>query len=201
MFNVKEFWNTRYRNNWRGSGEGSRGNLAIFKAWLVNSLITEKGIRSVVDLGCGDGEIAGLIDVRTYTGVDISPAAVELCNNRFATRSRRHFQTYEQTVPYAELALSLDVLYHILDDDEYLLYLTTLFSAALDYVIIYSCNFDGAERNHIRPRKFTDDIPSEWGLELHLPNLYPNESWSEFFIYKRKLSTFPRKKPPLLGTG
>ena len=188
MIDVIKFWNTRYKDNWRGSGEGSRGQLALFKAWLVNSLITEKGIRSVVDLGCGDGVIASMLEVRTYTGVDVSSTAIEMCKQVFAARSRRHFQTFEEIIPYAELALSLDVLYHILDDDEYILYLATLFSVAQDYVVIYSCNFEGEARNHIKPRMFTKDVPSEWGLELHLPNMYPKESWSEFFVYKRKIS-------------
>lgn len=188
MLNVKQFWDTRYTNNWRGSGEGSRGHLATFKAWMVNSLITEKGIRSVVDLGCGDGEIAGLIEAYTYTGVDVSPAAVALCEQRFETRNRRHFQLYKEPISSAELALSLDVLYHILSDHEYHTYMKKLFDTAERYVVIYSCNFEGPERHHIRPRMFTADIPEGWQLERYFPNLYPHESWSEFFIYKRVTS-------------
>ena len=40
-----------------------------------------------------------------------------------------------------ELSLSLDVIYHILDDNEYKKYMEDLFKFSNKYVIIYSNNY------------------------------------------------------------
>jgi hypothetical protein len=66
------------------------------------------------------------------------------------------------------LTLSLDVIYHLVEDDILEHYMRTLFDASVRYVIIYSSdsnNNRGFEGTRVRHRKF-----SRW-IQEHLPNL------------------------------
>jgi hypothetical protein len=97
----------------------------------------------------------------------------------------------------ADLTLSLDVIYHLVEDDVFERYLRTLFGASRRYVIIYSSDSDdnrGYEGTHVRHRKFTRWIQENltgWKLSRHLPNRYPYRgdyrtgSFADFFLYER----------------
>ena len=96
----------------------------------------------------------------------------------------------------ADLVLSLDVIYHLIEDDIFERYVNDLFAAARRNVIIYSSNSDdnrGYEGTHVKHRKFTDWIEqniSGWQIKEHIPNRYPYEgdytkgSFADFFIYE-----------------
>lgn len=58
----------------------------------------------------------------------------------------------------ADLTMSLNVIYHLIEDDTYHIYMKRLFSSSKKYVYICSCNFDKSYANHIKCRKFTDYI-------------------------------------------
>ena len=76
-FNNKFFWNFRYKYFPElGSGQGSRGEVKEQK----RQLLLEFGIecsKSVLDIGCGDGETLHGLNIENYIGVDISQAAIE----------------------------------------------------------------------------------------------------------------------------
>ena len=44
------------------------GELAKFKARVMNDFVRENGIRSVIELGCGDGMQLALADYPRYLG-------------------------------------------------------------------------------------------------------------------------------------
>ena len=94
----------------------------------------------------------------------------------------------------AELTLSLDVIYHLVEDDVYHSYMQTLFQSSERFVIVYSSDYDEAQRYHERRRKFTDWVAenaSDWELLQHIPNKYPWDAGNEesslasFYIYKK----------------
>lgn len=97
----------------------------------------------------------------------------------------------------AELALSFDVLYHLIEDEVFEQYLHDLFNSSAKYVCIYSCNFDKKHAKHVRCRKFTDYIMeniSGWEFIGMIENQYPydesdpdNTSWSDFYFYQRNI--------------
>ena len=67
-----EYWERRYRERENsGSGSGSYGRLAEFKAEVINSFISENGIRSVLEFGSGDGNQLSLFKIEDYTGFDV----------------------------------------------------------------------------------------------------------------------------------
>jgi hypothetical protein len=179
------------------SGMGSVGRLARFKATTINRFVAGNGITSMIDLGCGDASQLALLELPAdYVGVDVSPSALALCSTQFP---ERRFITPEvlRTLPPAELTLSLDVIYHLIEDDLFAATMRTLFAWATRFVVIYASNRDAAASSpHVRHRRFTDHVAStepDWRLLAHLPNPYPYDhacpdktSFADFFIYGRK---------------
>ena len=55
-----------------------------------------------------------------------------------------------------DLSISLDPIYHLLEDNAFNLYMQHLFNSSKKYVIIYFSNNDKKWEKHVRHRKFTD---------------------------------------------
>ncbi len=95
----------------------------------------------------------------------------------------------------ATLTLSLDVIYHLIEDDIYDNYMRVLFDSSHKYVIIYSSNCDLNTKHqpaHVKHRRFTDWINSnkcEWELihkidnKFSLANNVCDGSFADFYIY------------------
>ncbi len=68
---------------------------------------------------CGDGNQLALARCPIYVGFDVS-STVRMCRARFARDTTKPFATIEEYVgETAELALSLDVVYHLVEDAIY----------------------------------------------------------------------------------
>lgn len=170
----RAYWEARYRRGGT-SGAGSQGRLARFKAGVVNRFVAEHGVRSVVEFGCGDGDQVALARYPRYVGLDVSPKAVELCRRRFGDDPTKTFHVYDPPAferdfaeLRADLALSLDVIYHVVEADAYRLYMEHLFRAADRYVIVYSSDLDDdPPAPHIRHRRFAAWVAEhrpDWSL-------------------------------------
>lgn len=190
----EEYWERRYAGG-GNSGGGSYGPLAGFKAEVLNAFVDEQEIRTVIEFGCGDGNQLALATYPSYTGLDVSQQAIAQCRARFtddATKSFHLLEAYDGRT--AELALSLDVVYHLVEDAVFEDYMTCLFAAATRFVIVYSSNHDEFAAPHVRHRKFEDWVGREqadWTLDRVIPNELP---WSEhgeagshadFYVYRR----------------
>jgi SAM-dependent methyltransferase len=190
------YWERRYRAGGT-SGSGSSGHLAAFKAEVLNEFIRAEKITTVLEFGCGDGQQLALADYPRYLGLDVSKTSVRLCSERFRGDSSKAFMCYEPaTTPglgqflTADLTLSLDVIYHLVEDAIYDRYLNDVFNAASRFVIIYSSNKDSLQRlPHVRHRSFTQDVADrrqDFDLIRELDNRYPDESESRFYIFARR---------------
>lgn len=199
-FSSSDYWEQRYLSG-DNSGIGSYGRLAQFKAATINQFVKKNKIKTVIEWGCGDGNQLTLANYPLYTGFDVSKEAVRICTERFkGDLSKKFFYCGSPnftTSEKAELVLSLDVIYHLIEDDVFSNYMKQLFDSSLKYVCIYSCNDEeGSFGQHVKHRKFTNwidqNIASNWTLIEHIPNQYPynpNEeetSWSDFFFYLKK---------------
>lgn len=189
-----EYWERRYRSGGT-SGDGSYGGLAEFKAETINAFVAENGIETVVELGCGDGNQLGLMDVSQYTGYDISKTAVKMCAEKYSADSSKNFIHY---VPdqydgeaRAQLSLSLDIIFHLVEDAVFETYMHHLFQLASDWVIVYSSNSEDAQSEgieHCRNRKFVEWVGaniSGWELVNKIENSFPERSISDFYFYKK----------------
>lgn len=191
------YWEERYRAG-GDSGTGSGGRLAEFKAEIINEFVVKESIASVIEFGCGDGRQLLLARYPKYTGVDVSQTVIERCKTLFEGRPDFAFLTIEQYQgETGDLALSLDVIFHLIEDEVFNSYMARLFDAALRYVIIYSSNFDSEpapSAPHFRNREFTLWVAAhrpEWHLIRHIPNRYPfngdaqETSVSDFFVFSK----------------
>lgn len=207
-FSSALYWEARYRAGGT-SGAGSRGRLLARKAALVNALIADNGIASVIDLGCGDGELAALLDVPEYTGVDVSAATLATCAARFAGRPTWRFlpEARAREAAMADLGLSLDVIFHLTEDDGFAAHVALLFASARRLIAIQSSNVDLSwPAAHVRHRRFTDHVAATepgWRLIAHLPNPYPFDaarpdetSFADMFVYARAGGGCTVRLPP-----
>jgi SAM-dependent methyltransferase len=111
------------RNMWGGeagtfySGPGSDAEFARQFADVANTLIAERGIKSVVDLGCGDFRVGGQIASAeiSYTGVDVADALIKRNRQLFARAGIKFCCTdiIEDELPDGDLCILRQVLQHL----------------------------------------------------------------------------------------
>ena len=154
-----QYWEDRYAGG-GNSGKGSYGLLADYKARVINEFVRSNDVASVMEFGCGDGNQLKFAEYPRYAGYDVSATAVTHCRHLFANDGSKSFALVTDYVAEtADLSMSLDVLFHLVEDTVFNEYMNRLFDSAQRFVIIYSSNFDRTETDnpHVRHRAF-----SEW---------------------------------------
>jgi hypothetical protein len=202
MFNSAKYWDNRYATG-GNSGDGSYTHLAEFKADIINTFIKTYEIRDIIDYGVGDGNQLKLLDIShlsLFTGLDVSPTVIDRLSRGYSDISNIKFLCtagLDFSGHCADMVMSCDVIYHLIEDSIYNDYMKNLFSMAKKYVIIYAKDEDIHHCRHVRFRKFSDYISRnfpEWTLQSHIPNKYPQvilgrdnktTSPSDFYIYTR----------------
>jgi hypothetical protein len=200
MFNSAEYWENRYKNG-QNSGPGSYNELAVFKANTINRFIEENKITSLIDYGVGDGNQLSLLNIKDvdYYGIDISPTIIGKCKEMYSCDNKKTFLLQDELDESikADLTLSCDVLYHLIEESVYYKYLFKLFESSKRFVIIYAKNEDINHKTHVKFRKFTDYISKTYKdvkLVQHIPNEFPQlvigrdndkTSPSDFYIYEK----------------
>jgi 2-polyprenyl-3-methyl-5-hydroxy-6-metoxy-1,4-benzoquinol methylase len=193
------YWESRYRRG-DGSGAGSYGALGRFKADVINEFVTRNGVRTVIELGCGDAAQLALATYPSYVGVDVSPTAVERCRRRMQEDPTKRFYALADAGAYRgtyDLALSLDVVYHLLEDSVFTAHMQALFTLASKYVIIYSSNYNGrGHAGHLRHHSVTDWVAAHapaWQQTDFIRNQYPYDpkrpaetSFADFYHFGRR---------------
>ena len=194
----EDYWKQRYQSGGT-SGAGSYDKLAEFKAEVLNRLVKERQVTTVIEYGCGDGNQLKLAEYPSYIGFDVSPVAIEKCEAIFSNDDTKTFRLMDEyTDEKAELTLSLDVIYHLIEDSVFVDYMERLFDSSTKLVVIYSSDTDTQERfqaAHLKHRKFSNWVARNrpgWVLIQHIPNRYPYRgddktgSFADFFVYERK---------------
>lgn len=197
----EKYWENRYKNK-GNSGAGSYGRLALFKAEILNKYVAGNNINNVIEYGSGDGHQLTLAEYPEYLGFDVSQTAINLCRETFAGNATRTFAHYnDYNFEKADLTLSLDVIYHLVENNIYENYMARLFDSSKKHVIIYSSNspdkdaLKGHGSEHVRHRCFTEWVLQNrpnWSLIQEISNPYPyskddhdNTSLADFFIFRK----------------
>lgn len=192
------YWESRYRRG-GNSGVGSYQHLAEFKADVINSFVEENKIQTVIEFGCGDGNQLQYFHFTSYTGFDVSETAIARCRNLYKEDLSKRFALLSSYAgETADLTLSLDVIYHLVEDEVYQAYMDLLFASSSQYVIIYSSNAEGnafgSTSPHVRHRRFTDWVKKNavpFRLIQQIPNQFSygsgnrESSFADFYFYKR----------------
>lgn len=192
----KRYWEKRYTIG-GNSGLGSYGDLAKFKAGIINKFIRENGIFKIIEFGCGDGNQLSLFKIHDYIGLDVAETAIKICRERFKEDKTKRFFLYDphsfrtENKLEAGLSLSLDVIYHLIEDDIFEFYMKDLFMVSNKFIIIYSSNNNDNlifSALHCKNRRFSEWVKTnlpEWRLIREIKNRYPGESNSDFYIYRK----------------
>ena len=195
LFDSTSYWEQRYADS-RDSGPGSRGGHRQFKADFLNTFVDENDVETVLEFGCGDGVQIELAEYPSYIGLEISESAIQECSERFATDETKSFFLYDP--PYfvnrgaleAELVLSLEVVFHLVDDATFEKTMHDMFEASSKYVIIFSSNHnEPTPELHVRHRRFTDYVEDEFpnfDLVEKIENEYENRV-SDFYVYEKQM--------------
>jgi predicted TPR repeat methyltransferase len=164
---TKNYWERRYKSG-GNSGKGSYGIEHEFKTDYLNSLIKNYNIQTINDFGCGDGnQIKNILGYSQYNGFDISQTAVKNCQKKYEKNNKMRFYESLETIEPADLSMSLDVLYHIIEDELFYSYIDSLFKFSLKYVLVYSTNDKpNKPASHIVWRDFVDYIKSNYNVKL-----------------------------------
>jgi SAM-dependent methyltransferase len=190
----EEYWIQRYKSG-GNSGPGSFHKLAEFKSEIINDFVKRNNVVTVIEYGCGDGYQLKLAEYPSYIGFDVSPKAITLCQDIFQDDKTKSFRLMtEYKGETAQLTLSIDVIYHLIEDDIYYSYMERLFNSSERFVIIYSSNYDEEQQYHEKRRQFTRWVETNisiWKLTHHIPNRFPYNgnnkegSLSDFYIYEK----------------
>lgn len=202
-FQSSSYWKLRYKK-WWNSGAGSYGRLAKYKGEILNNFFRENNIQSAIEFGCWDGNNLKYYSIPRYVWLDISEHALSLCQEKFYNDQGKSFFLYH---PYthcdrhgifsAQCGLSLDVVYHLIEDHIFEKYMIDLFSASQKFVIIYSSNTNinpNLQAQHVKHRNFTEWISknlTNWLFLEKYKSIYTfqhdelEESFSDFYVFER----------------
>lgn len=193
----ENYWIKRYQKG-GNSGDGSYNQLAEFKAKIINDFAEKNQVKSSIEFGCGDGNQLKYLKLKTYTGFDVSPVAIEWCKKTFKNDAEKNFKLISDfKSDTAELSMSLDVIYHLIEDEVYDQYMKNLFNASSKYVIVYASNTNENPATlapHVKNRKFTDWVEknrTDYKQIAFIPNEYPlsadgkKGSIADFYIFSK----------------
>jgi cyclopropane fatty-acyl-phospholipid synthase-like methyltransferase len=191
------YWETRYARG-GNSGSGSYGRQAEYKAAFLNSFVMANDVRTVIEFGCGDGSQLRRAEYPAYLGIDVSPTAIRMCADAFRKDQSKSFFLYcpdayfdPARFIHGDAALSLDVLFHLVEDEVFESYLRSLFNAADRFVVIYGS--DRVARSvapHVRHRKFTSWVDEHFGIDWELLQVEPAPTggYQDFHVFARRAS-------------
>jgi hypothetical protein len=198
----RSYWEARYSGG-GNSGAGSYGHLAHYKADILNEFVALRQVKSVIEFGCGDGNQLSLAKYPSYIGLDVSNTAIQTCVSLFYKDNTKDFLPYiaekfDRIIGgyAADLGISLDVVYHLVEDRIFILYMKHLFESAQKYVIIYSSDHDEVIKgSHVRHRRFTEYVEvnfKSWRLTKRLENRYSIAqygtevgSFADFYFFEK----------------
>jgi hypothetical protein len=199
-FDSAGYWEGRYAFG-GNSGAGSYSRLAEFKAEIVNNFVSSKEINSCIEWGFGDGNQLALFSIPVFHGVDVSKTVVQTAKERFSADLAKTFESvsaYKKSPHSFDLSMSLDVIYHLIEDAVFEAYMRDLFDSSRQYVVIYASNKQDENYVpgfHVKHRKFTEWIDknrSQFKQIEIIPNRYPFDandqeetSFADFYIYEK----------------
>ncbi len=169
---------------------------------MLNDFVATEEIDSVIEFGCGDGEQLALGRYPRYLGMDVSPSTLQRTAQRFSDDRTKSFLRYDPACfadpagfLSAQLTLSLDVVYHLVEDGIYARHLQDLFGASRRFVILYTSDSERLSvpehpTAHVRHRPVRRDVAARfphWTLRSQVDGpqrLGGSSSFAEFLIYQ-----------------
>jgi SAM-dependent methyltransferase len=125
--NAEVFSHIYSRNMWGGnqgefnSGNGSSDALSADYVKAIARLVKKEGVRSILDIGCGDFRVGRLVEsfVDRYIGVDVVPSLITHLREKWENEKISFLaaDARTNTLPEADLVLVRQVLQHLSNAD------------------------------------------------------------------------------------
>lgn len=183
------YWDYRYKTG-GNSGKGSYSTSAELKGNFVSKVIENYNIYTINDLGHGDGnQLKYFKGNFKYFGFDISETIRKKVESEFRENDKVVIVDSATELIKADLCLSLDVLYHITDIEEWKEYIGTLFNLG-EFVLIYAQDSHPTikEDPHVVSRPFTSYIQDNF-LNYELIETSPGAHSSIMFYLYREVNS------------
>ena len=146
---MDDYWDAHYRNGGASGAVEDYRRTAERKRAIIQRYIT-LGKDSVLDLGCGDLRFWDNIPLDDwYLGVDISQTVIERNREKYPD-ARFDTRPIADNRWRADAVVCFDVLYHIMDDDEYQRTINNITESAKRYAFVGTWVFNPL--NGILPR-------------------------------------------------
>lgn len=189
-FSSKDYWELRYSTA-GNSGHGSYGKFAEDKSNYINKLIKDYDLKSCIEYGCGDGNNLKYYNFEKYLGLDVAETSIQLCIAQYKNDPSKSFAFYKDGLFHnvgnfftADVTLSSEVLFHLVEEEVFKTYLRNLFQSAKKGVIIISTDHNDNHDSpmHIVHRNFSDFVTEEFP-EWKRVSLDPNDEYVDYFHY------------------
>lgn len=125
MYDERRYWSSRYSSGLT-SGAGSEGYEADWKRLQIIGLLDKYSVKSVIDLGCGDGQlmfpVLGVYPLLEYIGVDLADSIIQKHKaTSFIRDGRTEFirAGISDGALQSDLVLMIDVLFHLRSQTEH----------------------------------------------------------------------------------
>ena len=187
----KKYWDNWYKKGGT-SGQGSEGELQIYKINYINNILNKFDCKNVFDFGCGDGTLAKGIKSK-YNGIDISNEAIEKCKKVCPQHqfNQGHFE--EQNIKGYDCVMCIDVLYHIMEDGVFEKTLENIFNSEAKIIILYTIQ----SKHIVEEKRYENVCINRRDLGKYLPKYYDKYelievkdpvgiSAASFMVFKRK---------------
>ena len=130
------YWDNRYKTGGT-SGCGSIGALRDWKWEIIKKYNPE--LTSVIDIGCGDMRFWEKQSLPAdYTGIDISETIIERNKKKYPQGKFKVMSSAELIEFTAETVFCFDVLFHIMDFDEYIKTLENCCKYSTNFIFVYT---------------------------------------------------------------
>ena len=204
QLDATKYWEARYARG-GNSGEGSYGRLGGLQGERTERFHSRarraerhriRIAATAINCHC--------YECPAYTGLDISRSALLRCIERFRDDSTKSFFLFDADCFRdasgrfaADVSVSLDVIFHLVDDRVFEAYMAHACEAAQRYLILYTTDYDRPSTGHERPRAVSKWMQSrpDFVLVKRIPNPFPGTqdeqyvSDAEFLIYERQAQT------------
>lgn len=130
------YWDERYKSGGT-SGCGSIGELRRWKWKIINQYCPY--LTSIIDIGCGDMSFwEGTAIPRNYTGLDISQEIITRNRKKYPLATFNTISSTELLPITSDIVFCFDMLFHIMDKDDYDKTLKNCCAYAKNYIFIYT---------------------------------------------------------------
>jgi len=178
MFDVKSYWNSRYKVS--NSGSGSYGLGKDIKIGEIKHFV--KQADSVLDIGCGDFSVGidlyNFFKPSRYEAVDISDVIIKKNKDSFPMIDFAEID-YKKKGKY-NLVLCLDVLYHTIGDYEKII--KFIKNQKARYYAIMDLDIDLGKAGYIKKQKFNKHFIKGLAKEIKIP-----QENSILYLYDRDM--------------